>query len=126
MARFAGIDITKDKRIVVGLTYVYGIGQSSSRKILAKAKISEDIQVKDLNDDQENSIRRVIEEEGYLVEGDLRSDINLNIKRLMDIGCYRGLRHRKGLPVRGQRTKTNARTRKGGKKTVANKKKVTK
>ena len=85
MARFAGIDIPKDKRIVVGLTYVYGIGQSSSRKILAKAKISEDIKVKDLNDDQENLIRRVIEEEGYLVEGDLRSDINLNIKRLMDI-----------------------------------------
>ncbi|HMV45293.1 MAG TPA: 30S ribosomal protein S13 [Leptospiraceae bacterium] len=126
MARFAGIDIPKDKRIVVGLTYVYGIGRSSSRKILAKAKISEDVQVKDLNDDQENAIRRVIEEDGYLVEGDLRSDINLNIKRLMDIGCYRGLRHRKGLPVRGQRTKTNARTRKGGKKTVANKKKVTK
>ncbi len=125
MARIAGIDLPRDKRIVVGLTYVYGIGKSSSIKILAKAGVDVSVKVKDLTDDQENSIRRVLEE-GYILEGDLRSEVNLNIKRLMDIGCYRGLRHRRGLPVRGQRTKTNARTRKGGKKTVANKKKVTK
>lgn len=125
MARFAGIDLPREKRIVVGLTYVFGIGRSKSREILKKAGVSEDIRVKELNDAQENSIRKVIEETS-LVEGDLRSDVNLNIKRLMDIGCYRGLRHRKGLPVRGQRTKTNARTRKGVRKTVANKKKVTK
>ena len=125
MARFAGIDIPREKRIVIGLTYIYGIGKTSSIKILSKAGIDENTKVKDLTDAQENSIRKVLEE-GYLLEGDLRSDVNLNIKRLMDIGCYRGLRHRRGLPVRGQRTKTNARTRKGGKKTVANKKKVTK
>jgi small subunit ribosomal protein S13 len=125
MARFAGIDIPREKRIVIGLTYVYGIGKNSSQKILAKAGVSESVKAKELTDDQESAIRKVMEE-SFLVEGDLRSDINLNIKRLMDIGCYRGLRHRKGLPVRGQRTKTNARTRKGGKKTVANKKKVTK
>jgi small subunit ribosomal protein S13 len=125
MARIAGIDLPRDKRIVVGLTYVYGIGKSSSIKILAKAGVDVSVKVKDLTDDQENSIRKVLEE-GYILEGDLRSEVNLNIKRLMDIGCYRGLRHRRGLPVRGQRTKTNARTRKGGKKTVANKKKVTK
>jgi small subunit ribosomal protein S13 len=125
MARFAGIDIPREKRIVIGLTYIYGIGKTSSIKILSKAGIDENTKVKDLTDAQENSIRKVLEE-GFLLEGDLRSDVNLNIKRLMDIGCYRGLRHRRGLPVRGQRTKTNARTRKGGKKTVANKKKVTK
>jgi small subunit ribosomal protein S13 len=123
MARFAGIDIPKEKRIVVGLTYIFGIGRSSSEKILQKAGVSEAVRVKDLTETQENAIRKVMEE-GYAVEGDLRSEIQLNVKRLMDIGCYRGLRHRKGLPVRGQRTKTNARTRKGGKKTVANKKKA--
>ncbi|MCG9876647.1 MAG: 30S ribosomal protein S13 [Leptospiraceae bacterium] len=125
MARISGVDLPKDKRIIVGLTYVYGIGPSSSKKILAQAGIDEKIRVKDLSDDQEAAIRKVIEE-SFRVEGDLRGEINLNIKRLMDIGCYRGLRHRKGLPVRGQKTKTNARTRKGGKKTVANKKKATK
>ncbi len=125
MARIAGIDLPKDKRIVVGLTYIYGVGRSSSEKILKKAGVDFSTRVKDLNEQQEAAIRKVIEED-KTVEGDLRSEINLNIKRLMDIGCYRGLRHRKGLPVRGQRTKTNARTRKGGKKTVANKKKVTK
>jgi small subunit ribosomal protein S13 len=125
MARFAGIDIPKEKRIIIGLTYIYGIGRASSEKILKKAGVSESIRVKDLDENQEGAIRKVLEE-SYQVEGDLRSEINLNIKRLMDIGCYRGLRHRKGLPVRGQRTRTNARTRKGVKKTVANKKKVTK
>jgi len=125
MARFAGIDLPREKRIVVGLTYIYGIGRSSSEKILAKAGIEHGVRVKDLTETQEAAIRKALEE-GFLVEGDLRSDINLNIKRLMDIGSYRGLRHRKGLPVRGQRTRTNARTRKGVKKTVANKKKVTK
>ncbi len=125
MARIAGIDLPRDKQIVVGLTYIFGIGKSSSEKILKKAGIEFGARVKDLNEQQEAAIRKVIEEDNT-VEGDLRSEINLNIKRLMDIGCYRGLRHRKGLPVRGQRTKTNARTRKGGKKTVANKKKVTK
>ncbi len=123
MARFAGVDLPKEKRIVVGLTYIFGIGRSSSEKILKKAGVSEQVRVKDLTEEQETAIRKVLEE-GYVVEGDLRSEIQLNIKRLMDIGCYRGLRHRKGLPVRGQRTKTNARTRKGGKKTVANKKKA--
>ncbi len=126
MARFAGIDIPKEKRIVIGLTYVYGIGKTTSIQILKKAGVDESVRVKDLTESQENSIRKVLEEGAYQLEGDLRSEIQLNIKRLMDIGCYRGLRHRKGLPVRGQRTKTNARTRKGGKKTVANKKKVTK
>ncbi|NCN09641.1 MAG: 30S ribosomal protein S13 [Leptospira sp.] len=125
MARISGVDLPKEKRIIVGLTYVYGIGPSSSKKILDQAGIDGTIRVKDLSDDQEAAIRKVIEE-SFRVEGDLRGEINLNIKRLMDIGCYRGLRHRKGLPVRGQKTKTNARTRKGGKKTVANKKKATK
>lgn len=125
MARIAGVELPKDKRIIVGLTYVYGIGPASLKKILAQAGVDPITRVKDLNDDQEAAIRKVVEE-GFRVEGDLRGEINLNIKRLMDIGCYRGLRHRKGLPVRGQKTKTNARTRKGGKKTVANKKKATK
>lgn len=125
MARFAGIDIPKDKRIVIGLTYIYGIGRNTSVKILKKASVDESIRVKDLDENQEAAIRKVIDED-HSVEGDLRSEINLNIKRLMDIGCYRGLRHRRGLPVRGQKTKTNARTRKGVKKTVANKKKATK
>lgn len=123
MARFAGVDLPKDKRIVVGLTYIFGIGRSTSEKILKQAGVSEQVRVKDLTEEQENAIRKVLEN-GYTLEGDLRSEIQLNIKRLMDIGCYRGLRHRKGLPVRGQRTKTNARTRKGDKKTVANKKKA--
>ncbi|GBF39047.1 MULTISPECIES: 30S ribosomal protein S13 [Leptospira] len=125
MARIAGIDLPREKRIVVGLTYIYGIGRSTSRKLLAKAGVDEAIRVKDLTDTQEAALRKAIEE-SIKVEGDLRSENQLNIKRLMDIGCYRGLRHRRGLPVRGQRTRTNARTRKGVKKTVANKKKVTK
>ncbi|EPG73178.1 30S ribosomal protein S13 [Leptospira broomii serovar Hurstbridge str. 5399] len=125
MARIAGIDLPREKRIVVGLTYIFGIGPSTSRKVLAKAGVDQAVRVKDLSDIQEAAIRKVIEET-VKVEGDLRSENQLNIKRLMDIGCYRGLRHRKGLPVRGQRTRTNARTRKGVKKTVANKKKATK
>lgn len=125
MARIAGIDLPREKRIVIGLTYIFGIGNSLSRGILKKAGVDEAIRVKDLNESQEAAIRKAIEESAK-VEGDLRSEIQLNIKRLMDIGCYRGLRHRRGLPVNGQRTRTNARTRKGGKKTVANKKKVTK
>lgn len=125
MARISGVDLPNNKRIIIGLTYIYGIGDTRSRNILKMAKVDESIRVKDLNEEQEAAIRKVIEE-NFPVEGDLRSEINLNIKRLMDIGCYRGLRHRRGLPVRGQRTKTNARTKKGGRKTVANKKKVTK
>ncbi|EMY69629.1 30S ribosomal protein S13 [Leptospira wolbachii serovar Codice str. CDC] len=123
MARIAGVDLPSNKRIVIGLTYVFGIGKTSSQSILKKAGIDESIRVKDLSDEQEAAIRRVIEE-SYQVEGDLRSEVNLNIKRLMDVGCYRGFRHRRGLPVNGQRTRTNARTRKGVKKTVANKKKA--
>lgn len=125
MARIAGIDLPKNKRGVIGLTYIYGIGKSSSQEILAKAGISEDKKVHEWNDDEIVNLRRIINDE-YKVEGALRSEIQLNIKRLMDIGCYRGLRHRKGLPVRGQRTRTNARTRKGRRKTVAGKKKATK
>ena len=112
MARIAGIDIPRDKRVVVSLTYVYGIGRPLAEKILETTQISEDIRVKDLTDDQVNAIRKEVDK--IKVEGDLRREINLNIKRLMEIGSYRGLRHRKGLPVRGQRTRTNARTRKGG------------
>ena len=122
MARIAGVDLPKDKRVEIGLTYVYGIGRSSSRKILTEAGIDFDKRVKDLTDEEEAKIREVIDRT-QLVEGDLRREIALNIKRLMEIGCYRGIRHRRGLPVRGQKTKTNARTRKGPKKTVANKKK---
>ena len=121
MARIAGVDLPRDKRVVVSLTYIYGIGRSTSEKILAKTGISEDISVKDLTEDQVNAIRNEID--GVKVEGDLRREVQLNIKRLMEIGCYRGIRHRRGLPVRGQRTKTNARTRKGPVRTVANKKK---
>lgn len=121
MARIAGIDIPRDKRVVVSLTYIYGIGSSTAKTILKKCGISEDIRVKDLTDDQVNAIRQEVDQ--IKVEGDLRREIQLNIKRLMEIGCYRGVRHRKGLPVRGQRTKTNARTRKGPRRTVANKKK---
>lgn len=125
MARIVGVDLPKNKRGEVGLTYIFGIGRSSARKILEKADVNYDLQVKDWNDDQISRIRKIINDE-FKVEGELRSSVQLNIKRLMDIGCYRGIRHRIGLPVRGQSTKNNARTRKGRKKTVANKKKATK
>lgn len=125
MARIAGVDLPKNKRGVIGLTYIFGIGRSSAESILAKAGIDENKRVSDWDDDDVVAIRRIIGDE-YRVEGALRSEIQLNIKRLMDIGCFRGLRHRKGLPLRGQRTRTNARTRKGRKKTVAGKKKATK
>lgn len=124
MARIAGIDLPKNKRGVIGLTYIYGIGLSTSQKILAKAGIDENIKVNDWNDDQLANLRGQINE--IKVEGALRSEVQLNIKRLMDIGCYRGVRHRLGLPLRGQQTQTNGRTRKGKRKTVANKKKATK
>ena len=120
MARIAGVDIPSDKRVVISLTYVYGIGLATSKKILAAAGVSEDIRVKDLTNDQEDAIRREVD--AIKVEGDLRREISLNIKRLVEIGCYRGRRHRLGLPVRGQNTKNNARTRKGPKKTVMGKK----
>mgnify|MGYP000130485660 CR=1 FL=1 len=123
MARIAGVDLPREKRIEVGLTYVYGIGQSTADEILAGTGINPDTRVKDLTADEEAKIRDYIDKNNIMVEGDLRREISMNIKRLMDIGCYRGLRHRKGLPVRGQRSKTNARTRKGPKRTVANKKK---
>ena len=122
MARIAGVDLPKNKRVEIGLTYIYGIGRPSSRRILTEAGINPDTRVKDLTDDEANKIREIIEKT-QMVEGDLHREIALNIKRLMEIGCYRGIRHRRGLPVRGQKTKTNARTRKGPKKTVANKKK---
>lgn len=125
MARIAGVDLPKNKRGEIGLTYIFGIGRSSARRILSKNNISFDTKVQDWTDDQIAAIRATIAEE-YKIEGELRSTIQLNIKRLMDIGCYRGIRHRNGLPVRGQSTKNNARTRKGKKKTVANKKKATK
>ena len=121
MARIAGIDLPKDKRIEIGLTYIYGIGRKSAQDILAQTGVNPDTRVKDLTDADENLLRDAIDE--YVVEGDLRRQTALDIKRLSEIGCYRGLRHRKGLPVRGQRSKTNARTRKGPKKTIANKKK---
>ena len=123
MARIAGIDLPKKKRSEVGLTYIYGIGRTSARNILQKAGISLDKKIGDLNDEEVAKIRGIITSD-YKVEGALRSDTQMNIKRLMDIGCYRGIRHRRGLPVRGQRTRTNARTRKGRRKTVAGKKKV--
>lgn len=125
MARIAGIDLPRQKRGIVGLTYIYGIGPSAARTILKKAGVDENVKVQEWNDDQLTSIRQVISDE-YKVEGTLRSEVQLSIKRLMDIGCYRGIRHRSGLPLRGQRTKNNSRTRKGKRKTVANKKKVTK
>lgn len=125
MARIVGVDLPKNKRGEVALTYIYGIGRSSARQILAKAGVDLDAKVKDWNDDQITSIRSILNE-SFKVEGELRSSVQLSIKRLMDIGCYRGIRHRLGLPVRGQSTKNNARTRKGRKKTVANKKKATK
>jgi small subunit ribosomal protein S13 len=125
MARIAGVDLPKNKRGVIGLTYIFGIGSTSAKNILSEAGIDESLKVKDWSDDNIKEIRRILGD-NYKVEGQLRSEIQLNIKRLMDIACLRGLRHRKGLPVRGQRTRTNARTRKGKRKTVANKKKATK
>ena len=122
MARISGVDLPRDKRIEIGLTYIYGIGRKSAQDILAQAGVDPDIRVKDLTEDQEARLRDVIDKH-YVIEGDLRRDVALNIKSLTEIGCYRGIRHRRGLPVRGQRTKTNARTRKGPKKTIANKKK---
>ena len=122
MARISGVDLPREKRVEIGLTYIYGIGRVSSNRILAQAGVNPDTRVKDLTDEEVAKIRDVIDET-QLVEGDLRREIAMNIKRLQEIGCYRGIRHRKGLPVRGQKTKTNARTRKGTKKTVANKKK---
>ena len=124
MARIAGVDLPRDKRVEIGLTYIYGIGLKSSQKILAQAGINPDTRVKDLTDAEINSLRETIDNE-YTVEGDLRRQVALDIKRLMEIGCYRGIRHRRGLPCRGQGTKNNARTRKGPKKTIANKKKAT-
>lgn len=122
MARISGVDLPREKRVEVGLTYIYGIGLTSSKRILAEANVNPDTRVKDLMDEEVSRIRDVIDET-QTVEGDLRREIAMNIKRLQEIGCYRGIRHRKGLPVRGQKTKTNARTRKGPKRTVANKKK---
>ena len=125
MARIAGVDLPREKRVEIGLTYIYGIGKPTSLAILEKAGVNPDTRVKDLTEEEAGKIRRIIDEE-YLVEGDLRREVSLNIKRLMEIGSYRGIRHRRGLPVRGQNTKTNARTRKGPKKTVGRKKKETK
>ena len=121
MARIAGIDLPRDKRIVIGLTYIYGIGGPTAEKLVAEACINPDTRVRDLTDEEEEKLRRLIDD--YTVEGDLRREVNLNIKRLTEIGCYRGIRHRKGLPVRGQKTKTNARTRKGKKGTAGKRKK---
>ena len=125
MARIAGVDLPKNKRGVIGLTYIYGIGRSRAQEILEKAGISEETKVREWSDDNIKTISAMVQNQ-YRVEGELRTEVQMNIKRLMDIACYRGLRHRKGLPLRGQRTQTNARTRKGKKKTVANKKKATK
>ena len=122
MARISGVDLPREKRVEIGLTYVYGIGRVSATKILEAAKVNPDTRVRDLTDDEVKRISEVIDAD-YMVEGDLRREIAMNIKRLQEIGCYRGIRHRKSLPVRGQKTKTNARTRKGPRKTVANKKK---
>ena len=124
MARIAGIDLPKHKRGVIGLTYIFGIGRSRAKEILKKAQVDEDIKVSDWNDEQITRIREAVS--SYKIEGELRSEVQLNIKRLMDIGCYRGIRHRSGLPLHGQKTKNNSRTRKGKRKTVANKKKATK
>ncbi|QCE41925.1 30S ribosomal protein S13 [Psychroserpens sp. NJDZ02] len=124
MARIAGVDIPKQKRGIISLTYIYGVGRSRSQEILASAKVDENIKVQDWTDDQIGAIRDAVGT--FTIEGELRSETQLNIKRLMDIGCYRGIRHRAGLPLRGQRTKNNSRTRKGRRKTVANKKKATK
>ncbi|NLC39767.1 MAG: 30S ribosomal protein S13 [Clostridiaceae bacterium] len=122
MARIAGVDLPRDKRVEIGLTYIYGIGKKTSKSLLAQININPDTRIKDLTEDEVNKIRSIIDSQ-CVVEGDLRREVQLNIKRLMEIGCYRGLRHRKGLPVRGQKTKTNARTSKGPKKTVGRKKK---
>ncbi len=122
MARIAGVDLPREKRVEIGLTYIYGIGRPTANAILAKAGVNPDTRVKDLSEEEAGKIRKIIDED-YLVEGDLRREVSLNIKRLMEIGSYRGIRHRRGLPVRGQKTKTNARTRKGPKKTVGRKKK---
>ena len=122
MARIAGVDLPREKRVEIGLTYIYGIGRPTAVAILEKAQVNPDTRVKDLSEDEAGRIRKIIDEE-YLVEGDLRREVSMNIKRLMEIGSYRGIRHRRGLPVRGQKTKTNARTRKGPKKTIARKKK---
>lgn len=122
MARIAGVDLPREKRVEIGLTYIYGIGRVSSNKILAAAQVNPDTRVRELTDEEVKKISEIIEK-NYMVEGDLRREVAMNIKRLQEIGCYRGIRHRKGLPVRGQKTKTNARTRKGPKRTVANKKK---
>ena len=122
MARIAGVDLPRDKRVEIGLTYIYGIGRTSSNKILEKAKVNPDTRVRDLTDDEVKRIAEIIGND-YEVEGDLRREVAMNIKRLTEIGCFRGMRHRRGLPCRGQRTKTNARTRKGPKRTIANKKK---
>jgi small subunit ribosomal protein S13 len=122
MARLAGVDLPNNKRVEIGLTYIYGIGLKSSQAILAKAGVNPDTRVKDLSEDELGAIRKIIDTE-YMVEGDLRREVSLNIKRLMEIGCYRGIRHRRNLPVRGQNTKNNSRTRKGPKKTVGRKKK---
>jgi small subunit ribosomal protein S13 len=124
MARIAGVDIPKNKRGIIALTYIFGIGRSRAKEILEKAQVSEDKKVQEWNDDEISAIRDAVSY--FKIEGELRSEISLNIKRLMDIGCYRGIRHRAGLPLRGQRTKNNSRTRKGKRKTVANKKKATK
>ena len=125
MARLAGVDLPRNKRGVIGLTYIYGIGRSTAEQLLERAGIDENTKVNDWTDDNIRTLSRIIQDE-MKVEGELRSEVQMNIKRLMDIGCYRGLRHRRGLPLRGQRTRTNARTRKGKRKTVANKKKATK
>ena len=125
MARIAGVDIPRDKRIEISLTYIYGIGPTTSKKILAQAKINPDSRTRLLTEEEVTRLREIIDRE-YRVEGDLRREVNMNIKRLIDIGCYRGIRHRRGLPVRGQRTRTNARTRRGPRRIVANKKKATK
>ena len=122
MARIAGVDLPRDKRVEIGLTYIYGIGNTSAKEILAEAGVNPDTRVKELTEDEAGKIRKIIEAK-YLVEGDLRREVSMNIKRLMEIGSYRGIRHRRGLPVRGQKTKTNARTRKGPKRTVSRKKK---
>ena len=122
MARIAGVDLPREKRVEIGLTYIFGIGRTSSNRILAEAGVNPDTRVKDLTEEEVAKIRDIIDKE-QMIEGDLRREVAMNIKRLEEIGCYRGIRHRKGLPVRGQRTKTNARTRKGPKKTIANKKK---
>ena len=121
MARIAGVDIPRDKRVVISLTYIFGIGRPNAQKVLAEAGVSEETRVRDLTEDELNKIREIID--GYKVEGDLRREVSFDIKKMVEINCYRGIRHRKGLPVRGQRTKTNARTRKGPAKTIANKKK---